>query len=76
MASYRTANQQYAVEQAYALGADLAELWHFHDEHRFRVFNRVVGDVRSRVQATDGLEAARAFTLGVRRGLRALVVVA
>ncbi len=76
MNSHRTANQQYAVEQAYALGEDIASLWHIDDAHRWRVFNRVVSDVRSRVQAADGTEAARAFTLGVRRGLRALAVVA
>lgn len=76
MNSHRTANEQYGVVSAYELGKDLASLWDERDVERFHTFNRVVNDVRSRVRAANGPEAARAFTLGVRRGLRERPVVA
>ncbi len=74
--NHRTANEQCAVEQAYALGEQIAFLWNGAGEHRARIFNRVVADVRHRVQTADGWEASRAFTLGLRRGLRAHLPVA
>lgn len=72
MSRCRSSEEQYAVQRAYWLGEDIADLFVMSPYTEIRVKNRIISSVRDYVHGFSGSDAARAFILGFQRSIRAV----